>query len=65
MMKQFRKCVLTLSNGTKVVAEISLPATHNNKPMFHEEMERKAIEEINKAQPYAVNKVIGIHIMRN
>jgi hypothetical protein len=65
MTNQFRKCVLTLSNGAKVVAEISLSTPPSNKPMFHEEMERKAIEEINRSQPYAVNKVVDIHIMRN
>lgn len=65
-MTQFRKCVLTLSNGAKVVAEISLSTTPpSNRPMFHDEMERKAVEEINRSQPYAVNKVVGIHIMRN
>lgn len=63
-MKIFsRKCILTLSNGCRVAAEIDIPQT--GKPFFHEEMERRVVEEFNKYQPHAVNKVLACHILRN
>lgn len=58
-----RKCVLTLEGGIKIQATLAIPKT--NKPIFPEEMKRKFVEEFNKSQPYALNKVVKCHIMRN
>lgn len=58
-----RKCILTLEGGHKVIATLTMPKP--KKPIFLEEMERRFVEEFNKSQPHAVNKVVGIHILRN
>ena len=58
-----RKAILTLYNGAKIEADITIPSPR--KEMFHEEMEKKFVENFNKAQPYAVHKLVKVHIMRN
>ena len=55
-----RKCLMTFSDGSKIQATITIP-----KPIFPEQMERNIIENFNKSQPLAVNKVVKCHIMRN
>lgn len=49
-----RKAILTLNNGAKIEAVVTMPSPR--KAMFHEEMEKKFVEDFNKAQPYAVHK---------
>lgn len=58
-----RKAILTLDNGAKIEAVVTMPSPR--KAMFHEEMEKKFVEDFNKAQPYAVYKLVKVHIMRN
>lgn len=55
-----RKCLMTFSDGSKIQATITIP-----KSIFPEQMERNIIENFNKSQPLAVNKVVKCHIMRN
>ena len=58
-----RKAILTLDNGAKIEAFVTMSSPR--KAMFHEEMEKKFVEDFNKAQPYAVHKSVKVHIMRN
>ena len=61
--QESRRAILTLEGGTKIQATLYFPKS--SKPIFPEEMERKFVEEFNKSQPYAVNKVVSAHILRN
>lgn len=58
-----RKAVLTLEDGSKIFGTIYI--SKQDKPVFHKELERKLVEELNQSQPNAVNKVVNIHLMRN
>ena len=58
-----RRCLLTLDGGAKIQAVLTMPKP--TKPIFPEQMERQFIENFNKSQPFAVNKVVKCHIMRN
>ena len=58
-----RKAILTLDNGAKIEAVVTLPS--HRKAMFHEEIEKKVVENFNKAQPHAVHKLVKVHIMSN
>lgn len=58
-----RRCLMTLSDGSKIQATITIPKP--TKPIFPEQMERKFIGEFNNQQPLMVNKVVKLHIMRN
>lgn len=58
-----RKAVLTLEDGSKFFATIYI--SKSDKPVFHKELERKLVEELNQSQPNAVNKVANIHLKRN
>ena len=58
-----RRCLITLSDGSKIQATITIPKP--TKPIFYEQMERKFIENFNNSQPLAKNKVLRCHIMRN
>lgn len=58
-----RRCLMALSNGSKIQATITI--TKPTKPIFPKEMERKFIKSFNESQPNAVHKVIKCHIMRN
>ena len=58
-----RRCLMTLSDGSKIQATITIPKP--TKPIFPKEMERLFIKSFNKSQPNAVHKVIKCHIMRN
>lgn len=57
-----RRCLMTFSDGSKLLATIYIPKP--TKPIFPEQMERNIIENFNK-QLLAVNKVVKCHIMRN
>ena len=58
-----RRCLMTLSDGSKIQATITIP--NPTKPIFPKEMERQFINSCNESQPNAVHKVIKCHIMRN
>ena len=58
-----RRCLITLSDGSKIQATITIPKP--TKHIFPEQMERQFIESFNNSQPLAVNKVVKCHIMRN
>ena len=58
-----RRCLMTLSDGSKIQAIITIPKP--TKPIFPEQMEREFIKNINNSQPLAKNKVVKCHIMRN
>ena len=58
-----RRCLLTLSDGSKIQAVLALAKP--TKPIFPKEMERQFIESFNESQPNMVNKVVKCHIMRN
>ena len=58
-----RRCLMTLSDGSKIQATIYIPKP--TKPIFPKEMERQFINSFNESQPNAVHKVIKCHIMRN
>lgn len=58
-----RRCLITLSDGSKIQATITIPKP--NKPIFPEQMEREFIKNFNNSQPLAKNKVVKCHIMRN
>jgi len=61
--QESRRAILTLEGGTKIQVTLYFPKSR--KPIFPDEMERKFVEEFNKSQPYAVNKVVSVHILRN
>lgn len=54
---------MTFSDDSKLLTTIYIPKP--TKPIFPEQMERNIIENFNKSQPLAVNKVVKCHIMRN
>ena len=58
-----RRCLITLSDGSKIQATITVPKP--TKPIFPEYMERGFIKNFNNSQPLAKNKVVKCHIMRN
>ena len=58
-----RRCLMTLSDGSKIQATITVPKP--TKPIFPEYMEREFIKNFNNSQPLAKNKVVKCHIMRN
>lgn len=58
-----RRCLMTLSDGSKILATITIPKP--TKPIFPEQMEREFIKNINNSLHLAKNKVIKCHIMRN
>lgn len=58
-----RRCLMTLSDGSKIQATITIPKP--TKPIFPKEMERQFIKSFNESKPNAVHKVIKCHIMRN
>lgn len=58
-----RRVLLTLSNGSKVMVQLSIP--HPRKALFIEQMEAAFVREFNRSQPYLLNKATKAHIMRN
>lgn len=58
-----RKAILTLDNGAKIEADVTMPSPR--KAMFYEGIEKKFVEDFNKSQPHAVHKLVKVHIMRN
>ena len=58
-----RRCLMTLSDGSKTLATITIPKP--TKSIFPEQMERKFIQKFNNQQPHMANKVVKLHILRN
>ena len=48
-----RRCLMTLSDDSKIQATITIPKP--TKPIFPKEMERKFIKSFNESQPNAVH----------
>ena len=49
-----RRCLITLSDGSKIQATITIPKP--TKPIFPEYMEREFIKNFNNSQPLAKNQ---------
>ena len=60
---QRRTAILTLDNGFKLRAEITLSGS--DKPIWHADLERQLVREFNRSQPHAVHKIVKIHLLRN
>ena len=58
-----RTAILTFDNGQRVRAEILIPKS--DRPIFHNDLERRFIEDFHKSQPRAVHKLVKVHILRN
>ena len=58
-----RTAILTLDNGFKFRADITMP--QSDKPVFHKELEEQLVRDFNQSQPRAVHKVVKIHLLRN
>lgn len=55
--REQRTAILTFDNGQRVRAEITLPGRHT-------ELERRIVNDFNKAQPRAVHKLVKVHLLR-
>lgn len=55
--------ILTFDNGQRVRAEVLIPKT--DRATWHDDIERRFIEDFHKSQPRAVNKLVKVHILRN
>lgn len=60
--REQRTAILTFDNGQRVRAEITLPGT--DKPVWHTELERRIVNDFNKAPPRAVHKLVKVHLLR-
>ena len=58
-----RRCLMTLIDGSKIQATITIPKP--TKPIFPEQMEREFIKNINNSLHLAKNKIVKLHITRN
>ena len=58
-----RTAILTFSNGKRVRAEILIPKS--DRPIYHDDLERRFIRDLHKSQPRAVHKLVKVHILRN
>ena len=59
---QTRHAILTLDNGSRIRAEVTLVP---KRWYSIADYERELVAELNKAQPNAVHKITKIHLMRN
>lgn len=57
-----RTAILTFDNGQRVRAEILIPKS--DRPIFHNDLERRFIEDFHKSQPNAAHKLVKVHILR-
>lgn len=57
-----RKGIITLDNGARVQATFRI---RTKELTWHDEVERKLVEEWNRSQPGMEHKVVNIHLMRN
>lgn len=58
------KMVLTLSEGSKIVADVLSPIKRKRWET-QSELEQRIVDELNQSQPHAVNKVVKCHLLRN
>lgn len=62
MPREQRTAILTFDNGQRVRAEILIPKS--DRPIFHNDLERRFIEDLHKSQPNAAHKLVKVHILR-
>lgn len=62
MPREQRTAILTFDNGQRVRAEILIPKS--DRPIFHNDLERRFIEDFHKSQPNAAYKLVKVHILR-
>ena len=53
-----RRYLITLSDGSKIQATITIPKP--NKPIFHEYMEREFTKNFNNSQPIAKTRLLSV-----
>lgn len=63
MPREQRTAILTFDNGQRVRAEILI--SKSDRPIFHDDLERRFIEDFHKSQPNAAHKLVKVHILRN
>lgn len=63
MPREQRTAILTFDNCQRVRAEILIPKS--DRPIFHNDLERRFIEDFHKSQPNAAHKLVKVHILRN
>lgn len=61
--REQRTAILTFDNGQRVRAEISIPGT--DKPVWHTELERRIVNDFNKALKVLENEGETIFIQGN
>ena len=62
MPREQRTAILTFDNGQRVRAEILIPKS--DRPIFHNDLERRFIEDFHKSQLNAAHKLVKVHILR-
>ena len=62
MPREQRTAILTFDNGQRVRAEILIPKS--DRPIFHNDLERRSIEDFHKSQLNAAHKLVKVHILR-
>ena len=62
MPREQRTAILTFDNGQRVRAEILI--LKSDRPIFHNDLERRFIEDFHKSQPNAAHKLVKVHILR-
>ncbi len=60
--KEKRNVIMVLSDGSRIRATADIVP---RRWFSQADYEAELVEEINKSQPGAVNKVVNIHLMRN
>ena len=58
-----RRCLITLSDGSKIQATITIPKP--TKPIFPEQKEKELVADFNRMLANTKNRVIKCHLMRN
>ncbi len=61
--REQRTAILTFDNGQRVRAEVLIPKS--DRAIFHDDLERRFIEDFHKSQPHAAHKLVKVHILRN
>lgn len=62
MPREQRTAILTFDNGQRVRVEILIPKS--DRPIFHNDLERRFIEDFHKSQPNTAHKLVKVHILR-
>lgn len=62
MPREQRTAILTFDNGQRVRAEVLIPKSDRAK--WHDDLERRFIEDFHKSQPHAAHKLVKVHILR-